>query len=882
MTKVINRIICGVLTLTLCCGLCIVGAAKEDGTRLTDEQSDALEVLRQLDIISDFYDYNVTLDENITRADFANIVARIVNLDTYNGTNTYYYDVPQNHYAYGAICALTRAGILNGTEKKIFRPDDPIEYAAAYKILLTLMGYNTRAEAMGGYPAGYLRIAARVGIVDAAPADDYMTRGEMLTAVYRAIKTEMYEPVWITSDGVSKYTVSKTETLLTLYHDIYYGKGVVNGAEMYSLTGISLNSADEVAIDKNIYKSEISLIDMLGEQIEYFMYYDKVTEAGTILWAETTGVTEVIFVDEEHKKDFDKDTFTFSYLNESGKSKSISLDHSITVIYNGKEVDRDIDDIFMLPCYSVKLLKNETGYHTAVVRAYNTIVAETIDTNDFVIYDVRRTSEPLKLAEHLYDYISIKNSGNTKISFSDIAAGDVLSIFLSEDEKMIEVIVSSRSDSGVIQQISKSGQNTAITVNGTAYIKAQNASFDIPAVGTNATLYMDHRDMVVYVGNLISNSFVAYVIQIKKVEEAFDEELKFRALQENGEVVYLDCAETVFVDGKKAENTDEVINAFKNPKTGEHLPQLAMLNTDKDGKVKRIDTAYVRPGVEDIRYTLSVDVDKVQDVSYRWLGYFTINTGTNDNQPYAKNAVIVNNDTKIFKVPTSFAAEDKDFSVVGRSSLNDYEKYNIKTYKVSDRPGYTKWMEIEASTGTTYESKTVLVKEKLDVLDDEGEIRHAIVGYQGNTEVTYYAARGKESLFNSVDTGTLISIIKNFRGEVESIQVEFTPDMQGPFDNSADAYWESRGKIKGYVYDIVDGVIKISYDMPAEFDEGQVEQRWTAHTAPVIIYDKEKADSPVYVGSFSDAKTYYNVEEKCSRIVLSCSAGEPVMYVIYK
>jgi len=882
MTKMIKRLICGMLALTMCCGLAISGVSAETESGLTDEQADALDVLRQMEIISDFYDYNVALEENVTRADFANIVARIINLETYSGNNTYYYDVPQSHYGYNAICALTQAGILKGTASKIFRPDEPIEYAAAYKILLAIMGYDERAEALGGYPMGYLQVAARVGLVDSAPADDYMTRGEMLTVIFRAVKTEMYEPVWITSDGMTHYTVSENETLLTLYHDIYYGKATVNGAEMCSLNGVTLTEADEVVLDKGIYKTKVSLNDMLGEQIEYFMHYDKAKEEGTVIWAETTGATDVIVIEEGQKSGFDKASFTLSYITDSGRAKSVNLKRSITVIYNGKEVDRDIDKIFERPYYSVKLIKGQTEYETAIVREYSNIVVESIDTKDFVIYDAAHNNQPVKLDENLYDYISIRNAENTKISFSDISAGDVLSIFLSKDEKMIEVLVSSRIVSGVVKQVGKTGKKTQITIDDTAYIKAENAEFDIPAVGTNTTLYINHKGFVAYAGKMLSNSSAVYVIQVKKIENAFDEELKFRVLKEDGTVAYLDAAKTVVIDGKKAENADEIINAFKDRNTGEHLSQLALINVNKDGKINKIDTAYVRPDVEDIRYTLSVDLDRTVDASYRWMGYFTANRNEAAGQTYTKNAAILNDNTKIFKIPTSLSAEDKDFTVITKGSLYDYEKHTIKTYKVSDRPGYTKWMEIEAKTGTVYESKTILVSDVIDVLDESGEVRRAIVGYQGNTEVTYYAADGKADLFNDVERGTLLSVIRDFRGNVESKRIEFTPETTGPFTNSVDAYWETRGIVKGYIYDIIGDVIKISYDMPSGLGEDQVEQRWTQRTAPVLIYDKADENNPISVGSFADAKTYYNLKENCSKVVLSANAGEPVMYVIYK
>ena len=116
---------------------------------MTPQLKRVIDVLRYFEFIPDYYDYNTNLSETASRADFVAAAAKLVKQTTYSGGDTYYYDVPQTYWAYNEICALTQAGVLNGSEDKLFRPNDKIKKAEAYKILLTIMGYKSYAESDG-------------------------------------------------------------------------------------------------------------------------------------------------------------------------------------------------------------------------------------------------------------------------------------------------------------------------------------------------------------------------------------------------------------------------------------------------------------------------------------------------------------------------------------------------------------------------------------------------------------------------------------------------------------------------------------------------------------------------------------------------------------
>ena len=186
MKNLFIKSLCFILATVMACGAMTISYAEEATTVAGEDELDALEILQMLDIVpEDYYDYNTSMSEEISRADFVDAVAKIVGMDNYTGS-AYYYDVPKTHYAFSSISMLTELGVIGGVGDGLFEPEAVMEDAAAYKILLSLMGYNVRAEVDGGYPAGYMKAANRLELIYEGSVSSTMTRGEMLVVLVRA------------------------------------------------------------------------------------------------------------------------------------------------------------------------------------------------------------------------------------------------------------------------------------------------------------------------------------------------------------------------------------------------------------------------------------------------------------------------------------------------------------------------------------------------------------------------------------------------------------------------------------------------------------------------------------------------------------------------
>lgn len=72
--------------------------------------------------------------ENLTRAEFATIICRILELDIINTRETLYVDT-NNHWAKLSINALTKTGLIEGYDDNYFRPDKKITREEVCKVL---------------------------------------------------------------------------------------------------------------------------------------------------------------------------------------------------------------------------------------------------------------------------------------------------------------------------------------------------------------------------------------------------------------------------------------------------------------------------------------------------------------------------------------------------------------------------------------------------------------------------------------------------------------------------------------------------------------------------------------------------------------------------
>lgn len=145
-----------------------VGAASYTDVAADAKYDEAVSVLSALNILNGYEDGTFKPDGDITRAEFAAVVCRLLGLEeTANGAKgqQVFNDVAGDHWASGYVALASQQGIVNGYGDGNFGPEDKVLYEQAIKMVVAALGYTPMAEVNGGYPGGYQIVAAQRGIL---------------------------------------------------------------------------------------------------------------------------------------------------------------------------------------------------------------------------------------------------------------------------------------------------------------------------------------------------------------------------------------------------------------------------------------------------------------------------------------------------------------------------------------------------------------------------------------------------------------------------------------------------------------------------------------------------------------------------------------------
>ena len=190
-----KKILALVLALTLALGTFSFAAAAPEDVVGTDFE-DAVGKLVYLGIIHGFEDGTYRPDQPVTRAEFAKIIVASLGVGEsaqYVAGATKFPDVGADHWASGYVNVAVDMGIINGYPDGTFLPENQVTYAEAIKMIVAALGYTPKAESMGGYPGGYLAIAAEKEISDGVTVLNNLAanRGDIAIMIDNALTVPM-------------------------------------------------------------------------------------------------------------------------------------------------------------------------------------------------------------------------------------------------------------------------------------------------------------------------------------------------------------------------------------------------------------------------------------------------------------------------------------------------------------------------------------------------------------------------------------------------------------------------------------------------------------------------------------------------------------------
>ena len=803
MNKNLKKVISSVAALTMVASSVAAFAVDFPDVESTASYAQAVQELSALDVISGYDDGTFGPDKLVTRAEITKmIVDALAERSSAEASteSTKFADVSADHWAKGYINQGVADGFIAGMSDTEFDPDANVTYVQAQKMLVSAIGYETYAQAQGGWPTGYKTYAASLDItkgISGITDSTELTRAQ----VAQMIDNAMDAPLCVIASWKTEWNGTRTpnletrdgkegrayETLFTEKHDAYKVYGRVTDT---SKTGSVDNDKVTFQVEKadNFDDEEVKADSPVSEDMyigdskadNYLRTYSQALiqknddDEYTILSIAAAAANKSVTVaseDFDENKSTDEALYFFPAGTTKGSTKYQLDKDNVTIYINGVESSKTIaelrDYLDKNETASVTLQKEtETGststsakYNTIMVSSYVTaIVDEVIDkTNETSVnFDTYSSGIQAKMTvnkdDDNYTY-SFKLDGKD-IEATDLQQNDVLNIAYDttgafKDSSFYDVIVTRNVVDGV-KCTSINDSKGEYTIGGTKYKAAEGMDIDVET-STEYSLYLDHFGRIAKADeNSVSKNYGV----LKNIYKKAGGDYMAQIITKKG------TEEEYKVDSDN-------VTAYKS----------YLVKSDADGAVydstnKKTD-AYPKQVVE---YSVSSSSNKI-----------TIKNG-GVIAPTAADAEYKESGNKIGSVKMADSTVILDLSEVDTkdsysvvSSLNDGSNYVAYGYDKSKSDNTYRFVIITEGTSSVFNSETQLaIFNGSEVVDNDGDKTAYNLVVNGeekqfilDDDVVITGNKGETVADNAFDEGDVLVYATNSEGYISRIYSVF-------------------------------------------------------------------------------------------------------------
>lgn len=804
MNKNLKKVISSVAALTMVASSVAAFAVDFPDVESTASYAQAVQELSALDVISGYDDGTFGPDKLVTRAEITKmIVDALAERSSAEASteSTKFADVSADHWAKGYINQGVADGFIAGMSDTEFDPDANVTYVQAQKMLVSAIGYETYAQAQGGWPTGYKTYAASLDItkgISGITDSTELTRAQ----VAQMIDNAMDAPLCVIASWKTEWNGSKTpnlevrdgkegrayETLFTEKHDAYKVYGRVTetsktGSVDTDKVTFQVEKADNFDDEEVKADSPVSEDMYIGDSKadNYLRTYSQALiqknddDEFTILSIAAAAANKSVTVaseDFDENKSTDEALYFFPAGTTKGSTKyQLDTTNGVTIYINGVESSKSIaelrDYLDNNETASVTLQKEtETGststsakYNTIMVSSYVTaIVDEVIDkTNETSVnFDTYSSGIQAKMTvnkdDDNYTY-SFKLDGK-EIEAKDLQQNDVLNISYDttgsfRESSFYDVIVTRNVVDGV-KCTSINDSKGEYTIGGTKYKAAEGMDIDVET-STEYSLYLDHFGRIAKADeNSVSKNYGV----LKNIYKKAGGDYMAQIITKKG------TEEEYKVDSDN-------VKAYKS----------YLVKSDADGAVydstnKKTD-AYPKQVVE---YSVSSSSNKI-----------TIKNG-GVIAPTTADAEYKESGNKIGSVKMADSTVILDLSEVDTkdtysvvSSLNDGSNYVAYGYDKSKSDNTYRFVIITEGTSSVFNSETQLaIFNGSEVVDNDGDKTAYNLVVNGeekqfilDDDVVITGNKGETVADNAFDEGDVLVYATNSEGYISRIYSVF-------------------------------------------------------------------------------------------------------------
>ena len=828
MNKNLKKVISSVAALTMVASSVAAFAVDFPDVESTASYAQAVQELSALDVISGYDDGTFGPDKLVTRAEITKmIVDALAERSSAEASteSTKFADVSADHWAKGYINQGVANGFIAGMSDTEFDPDANVTYVQAQKMLVSAIGYETYAQAQGGWPIGYKTYAASLDItkgISGIKDSTELTRAQ----VAQMIDNAMDAPLCVIASWKPEWNGTKTpnlevrdgkegrayETLFTEKHDAYKVYGRVTetsktGSVDTDKVTFQVEKADNFDDEEVKADSPVSEDMYIGDSKadNYLRTYSQALiqknddDEFTILSIAAAAANKSVTVaseDFDENKSTDEALYFFPAGTTKGSTKyQLDTTNGVKIYINGVESSKSIaelrDYLDKNETASVTLQKEtEVGststsakYNTIMVSSYVTaIVDEVIDkTNETSVnFDTYSSGIQAKMTvnkdDDNYTY-SFKLDGKD-IEAKDLQPNDVLNIAYDttgsfRESSFYDVIVTRNVVDGV-KCTSRNDSKGEYTIGGTKYKAAEGMDIDVET-STEYSLYLDHFGRIAKADeNSVSKNYGVLKNIYKKAggdymaqiitKKGSEEEYKVDSDKVNEYATYLKYA-TFYSDAKKENKIDTTKKDWQS--------KVVAFDEPKYSTSQPKSVAYPEQVVE---YSVSSSSNKITIKSV----YVDPTSAVDTEYKESGNKIgsVKMADSTVILDLSEVDTKDT-YSVV--SSLNDGSPYTAYGYDKSKSDNTYRFVIITKGTSSVFNSETQLaIFNGSEVVDDDGDKTAYNLVVNGeekqfilDDDVVITGNAGKTVAEDAFDEGDVLVYATNSEGYISRIYSVF-------------------------------------------------------------------------------------------------------------
>lgn len=683
---------------------------------------EAVSVLAPMGVIAGYEEDGAKLfkpEQVVTRAEMAAFIVRELGLSVSAKAETKFTDVPKDFWGSGDINIANGKNIIVGYGDGTFGPDDQVSFEAAVKMVVCALGYEVDAKDNGGWPAGYIAIADKLGVLEdvedkLADTTAGCDRGTVALLLYNALDLEIQDVTYYNGEVLSKVGSGKSMAYEMGYYK--FADIEVKATDKAVASGKLQDAGYALIGNEEMLNGGIDMDQFLGQKVTLYASYNKKNEEYTIVSVVgPSRKSDTVTLDAADIYGMNGNKLLYYIDKEtSSKTSDYQLDAlymdggNLSMVYNNDVVDLADQDYSLITdanngTITLTDAEKDGIYEQVIIESYKNYQVVEVDVDENMLYleDAVDTTE-VELdnsRETNRPKFSIKNAEGAELTLADLAEDDVLSIYSDvypgeakdyvKDAESLKIVVSNETIEGAVTSIG----NKKVYIDGEAYETDGVLAVNSFAIEDEGTFFLDFN------GDIAFADTAAVLDNFEFVYDGIVDgrQITLYTMNAEGKKVSYDMASTVRVNGESfnmgvAERRNALAAALKvdgaNGLTDEYI---VSLKTNENNQITRIT---MLDGTTERGYLTHSD---------KLIGSYSLSA-----------------DTVVFTLPAGADFDEDDLKAIKYTGLANNTSYNFKVCDV-DKNGVATCMIVYTTTGKVdFESNIAVIQSvSTTKVDDE-------------------------------------------------------------------------------------------------------------------------------------------------------------------